>query len=320
MPVVASSTTTSNHYPRPSGRTNSLGWAQSDCHTCSALGRRCNRRRPRCDSCTAQDVICGGYVQRLDWQRGVASRGKLQGVKLTVDRHCLIDRSFPKPVALTFLQETGLQPKPKPRRRKQKVAETQKREISHEEEAPPLDVVRLDERKQSPHKTQLGDTDQKIKLVLCQSLPNLYQLHPDMLDLLSFYEWRFSVSTLTFDVKVNPWQSCLPMIFETPCLMDAVTAVAKRHRAHCEHRPEGLEVMELKDRALSSLGTCMEAAPCEAIISTSLALIGLEVICPVAFGDCSLTRAVRRHRLFAVDHPPRGGLSSAGSSRRDWLG
>lgn len=45
-------------------RTNSLGWAKSDCHTCQSTSRLCDRRRPRCDTCTAQGIICGGYVQK----------------------------------------------------------------------------------------------------------------------------------------------------------------------------------------------------------------------------------------------------------------
>ena len=57
-------------------RTNSLGWAKSDCHSCVSRSRHCDRRRPRCSPCLAEGTICSGYVQQLDWERGAAKKGK----------------------------------------------------------------------------------------------------------------------------------------------------------------------------------------------------------------------------------------------------
>jgi hypothetical protein len=49
-------------------RTNSLAFAKSSCHTCTALKEHCDRRRPRCDICLAQKRICGGFPQDLVWK------------------------------------------------------------------------------------------------------------------------------------------------------------------------------------------------------------------------------------------------------------
>jgi len=59
--------------------------------------------------------------------------------------------------------------------------------------------------------------------------------------------------------------------------MHAVTALAKRHRAHISNEKEDLDVLGLKDRALSSFATVLDRTHPEAMIGTILALIGLEV-------------------------------------------
>ncbi|KAF4761141.1 hypothetical protein HAV15_007087 [Penicillium sp. str.  len=48
-------------------RTNSLGFAQTDCHTCASLSEKCDRRRPRCSTCLGQDRRCGGFAMPLSW-------------------------------------------------------------------------------------------------------------------------------------------------------------------------------------------------------------------------------------------------------------
>jgi hypothetical protein len=48
-------------------RTNSLGFARSDCHTCSSLGDKCDRRRPQCSTCLDQSRCCGGFATALSW-------------------------------------------------------------------------------------------------------------------------------------------------------------------------------------------------------------------------------------------------------------
>jgi hypothetical protein len=59
--------------------------------------------------------------------------------------------------------------------------------------------------------------------------------------------------------------------------MNAVTALSRRHRSHCLNLPEELEVLKLKDLALSEFSLALGSTPCEALIATTLALIGLEV-------------------------------------------
>jgi hypothetical protein len=64
--------------------------------------------------------------------------------------------------------------------------------------------------------------------------------------------------------------------------MHAVTALSRRHQAHLMKRSEGVEVLAIKDRALATFKSELRSTPCEALIATTLSLIGLEV-CYVSF-------------------------------------
>ncbi|KAI9729269.1 MAG: hypothetical protein M1834_006939 [Cirrosporium novae-zelandiae] len=55
-------------------RTNSLGRAKSDCHTCAKENRSCDRQRPKCGTCLRLNLTCGGYVLDLSWRDGLSSR------------------------------------------------------------------------------------------------------------------------------------------------------------------------------------------------------------------------------------------------------
>lgn len=48
-------------------RTNSLAFAQSDCHTCASTAEQCDRRRPRCSTCLSHGRKCGGFATPLSW-------------------------------------------------------------------------------------------------------------------------------------------------------------------------------------------------------------------------------------------------------------
>lgn len=48
-------------------RTNSLAFAQTDCHTCASSGEHCDRRRPKCSTCLRQGRRCDGFVTPLSW-------------------------------------------------------------------------------------------------------------------------------------------------------------------------------------------------------------------------------------------------------------
>ncbi|OAL25909.1 hypothetical protein AYO22_04536 [Fonsecaea multimorphosa] len=107
---------------------------------------------------------------------------------------------------------------------------------------------------------------------------NLHRLSPQMSEVLDFYRWRFSFVTLTFKVQINPWHMCLPMAFDNPCLMDAIVALSGRYRAHLLDQPESLEVMHLKNRALSAFSSVLHSAHPAALVGTILTLIGLDYV------------------------------------------
>lgn len=251
-------------YPT-SKRTNSLGWAQSDCHTCSSLKRACDRRRPRCDACTADEIVCGGYVQKLDWRR--ASRSKPPLIHQVSVTSSIVE----KPAAFTFVQESGTTSDPPLKRRKSQPSS------ASSDESPTVSNASLEASKGSKsHSLALSRKSASASPVLVKSIFNVYQLPQSVLELVSFYESRFSYVTLTYKVKVNPWHACLAMVYDRSCVMDAVTAVAKRQRSHLLHKSEDVEVLELKDRALSSFSAELNRSSVDTLISTTLALIGLE--------------------------------------------
>ena len=55
----------------PTGRTNSLGSAKVDCHTCRRLKRPCDRQRPQCGTCIKDHQKCGGFAIDLMWNNRV---------------------------------------------------------------------------------------------------------------------------------------------------------------------------------------------------------------------------------------------------------
>lgn len=283
-----------------SNRTNSLGRAESDCHTCQAFKRHCDRQRPRCSVCATSGDNCGGYVQALSWLGGVASRGKLS--RKTSLAPYIGDASGEKddhislagPTDFAFVQETGVKrrrlslpghrPKRLQKRKDSKALPPRRRPrafsatasvLSLSEPSPELTNSELELVLSSPQPVATSP-----RLVCANprlGFPDLYRLSPRVSEVLDFYRWRFSFVTLTFKVQINPWHMCLPMAFDNPCLMDAIVALSRRYRAHLLDQPESLEVMHLKNRALSAFSSVLHSAHPATLVGTILTLIGLDV-------------------------------------------
>lgn len=266
-------TTKRSKSPAAKRRTNSLGWAVSDCHTCQVNGRTCDRRRPRCDTCMGNGVLCGGFVQQLNWQPGVASRGKLSGQTLSASIQQHVDgvksERF-QPTSFIFIPEDpwkslGLK-------------------NSNASQGTGLDWNSMTVQKPMLKRDRPMDLNNLQMCVptggypaLFRSISSVSHLPAHITDVLHFYQWTFSLAPLTYSVRVNPWQICLPMALNAPCLMDAVLAVGKRNRAQCSNQQENLEVLKLKERSLSALSASLEIASPEIIIGTILTLIVLDV-------------------------------------------
>jgi hypothetical protein len=60
-------TTASGKKPNPQSVSS------TDCHTCKSQGRRCDRQRPQCATCTSHVEKCGGFETPLQWDRGSKS-------------------------------------------------------------------------------------------------------------------------------------------------------------------------------------------------------------------------------------------------------
>ncbi|KAL9074150.1 MAG: hypothetical protein Q9157_004498 [Trypethelium eluteriae] len=252
--------------PPTTYRTNSLGWAKSDCHTCQSTSRSCDRRRPRCDACTAEGNLCGGYIQKLKWQ-GEGRKTRSARAKQILVPSSGGREAAPNTTEYAFVQEDG-----RKRRKRTRIRETSGSnswEKPVEVSSPTLDADSRVGRRLSGRRTTLTP-------VLYSRQPEFFQLPPSTLDQLAFFTWRFSPVTLTYEIKANPWQACLPQIDQAPFLLDAVRALAIRHRSHLEETPETLSALELKDRALSSFAQTIRTVPLEVGISMSLILIGID--------------------------------------------
>lgn len=58
--------------------------AAKDCRNCNRRRIKCDRSIPTCKKCGLRSLECPGYGLRIRWDQGVASRGKLSGMKIPV--------------------------------------------------------------------------------------------------------------------------------------------------------------------------------------------------------------------------------------------
>ncbi|EHY55014.1 hypothetical protein ABEF92_003230 [Exophiala dermatitidis] len=314
QPSQSPTTTNSSRKRSITGkRTNSLGWAKSDCHTCSSLGRHCDRRRPRCSACLNDGVICAGYVQQLDWERATRrlkkSRAKnsrthtkpepnSSATEATAPLQC--SARLPTPSSFVFVEQhvpasravkrASRNSARSPKTPSATDAKSRSSSISTAMSipTPPSPSWAYDPNTPaSPFCSSLLPTtsvtvntrlDHYNRSVFCTSIPPQIGRHPDDFEYaLAFYDSFFSYITLTYAVPVNPWQAALAhMKDDIPCVRDAAVALSRRQQAHLRSRPEGLSVLQLKTRALSVFATHLTDIPLESGISTSLLLIALD--------------------------------------------
>ncbi|KAF2121338.1 fungal-specific transcription factor domain-containing protein [Lophiotrema nucula] len=227
-------------------RTNALGWARTDCHTCQATSRGCDRRRPICGPCISLGIVCGGFVQKLNWQnqgQQASSEDTPGGLITSSD-----GKACSKTTEYVFVQEDGRDKKQGGRMADQRRRLNMRRWVEHA----------------------------SASSLLYSYQPDYFHLPSSTLEQLAFFTWRFSPVTLTYTIEANPWQACLPQIDRAPCLLFAIRALAVRHRAHLEESPESLSVLELKHQALSSYSQLLATVPLEVGISTSLLLLAID--------------------------------------------
>ncbi|KAJ5175041.1 uncharacterized protein N7482_000918 [Penicillium canariense] len=177
-------------------------------------------------------------------------------------------------IRFSFVQEDGRRETKRKRTHKTPSPHTQ--EDSAEMPSSTPDAGSSPERRYKPG-LELGP-------VLYSHQPDYFQLPFSTLEQIAFFTWTFSPVTLTYDIKANPWQACIPQIEQAPFLLDAVRALAIRHRSHLEDTRESLSVLELKDKALSSFAQSIGMVPLEVGISASLILIGIDYT-ESAFGN-----------------------------------
>lgn len=58
--------------------------SRTGCSTCKRRHRKCDETKPACRECQKNNLTCEGYALKLQWEVGVASRGKLTGASLPV--------------------------------------------------------------------------------------------------------------------------------------------------------------------------------------------------------------------------------------------
>ncbi|KIV93153.1 hypothetical protein PV10_04391 [Exophiala mesophila] len=265
-----------------SKRTNSLGWAKSDCHTCFSLRRHCDRRRPRCSACIDDGIVCAGYVQQLDWERGKSRKGKpprtgtTKKYDLTKSTHAIAQ--LPQPSAFVFVDESD---NPlKPRKRSLDLSKSHRElgdVISGFGHVQPLRRHSSASRSSAPWTVARSAS---IPAIMRTALSIPISIETPLTrfeESLSFFHNCFAETTLTFPVPINPWQSAIPHIHNNnPCVRFAVLAVAQRQHAHLSNAAENVSVLTLKDKALSLFAHTLPDLSFEAGISTALLLLALD--------------------------------------------
>jgi hypothetical protein len=58
--------------------------SRNGCTTCKKRHRKCDETKPSCQECKKKKLKCEGYDLKLQWDVGIASRGKLTGASLPV--------------------------------------------------------------------------------------------------------------------------------------------------------------------------------------------------------------------------------------------
>ncbi|KAK5058839.1 hypothetical protein LTR84_011103 [Exophiala bonariae] len=257
-----------------------------------ATGRHCNRQRPRCSACLAEGIICDGYVQQLDWERGKSRKGKSvrkSGVrKLDVSKSVEAIAQLPQPTEFTFVHQSQSPGRP----RKKSVDQS----ATVKSTTPAISDTTENERRDSfstPYELSSRDsaspwmisrTGSPVILDHVQQYnfsisPKVYRHAGDLEDSLSFYHECFSHTTLTFPVNINPWQAAIKHINDSiPCVQYVAVALAQRQQAHLNGRKGSLSVLRLKDRALSIFGTHITDVSLEAGVSTALLLLALDYV------------------------------------------
>lgn len=278
--------------------------------------------------CTTSGVHCHGYAQKLAWQSGLASRGKMTRKTFSVpadDESANQKRKTRCPTTFAFVQENGIKrrkTKPQaqatgrtfePNRRLPKDVNSPK--VQSPTISTPLEIGQTLELAASPFTHQsleeysttvmeqpqqhindsveLAETPESLDspstpnsppsdqhdMVIHRKMTTFYPLHHHESEILDFYTWRFSMLPITFDMQVNPWQMCLPMAFESPCLMNAVFALGKKYRGLLMHEAEDFEALQFKNKSLNAfilLVQDLTATPA-LLIATILALVSIDV-------------------------------------------
>merc|ERR1711939_313818 len=267
-------------------RTNSLGWAKADCHTCAEKQRFCDRRRPRCSACLDEGGICGGYIQALNWERGTVRLGKSRSKSISGGpEKSLPDENsiaqLPQPPTFVFVDQTR-----SAERTRKKAWKNSKSSVSNlsQDDRSARSSISSNWDSISPTspyspcsqaKSATPPSVYEPQEVILSLSPRIER--PPIEDALAFYHSRFSKTTLTWDVPVNPWQAALPQIHDDiPCVRYAAIALAQRQQAHLANKAEGLAVLNLKAKALSVFAAHLNDLSIESGISTSLLLIALD--------------------------------------------
>lgn len=61
-----------------------MGRSRTGCTTCKKRHRKCDETKPSCLKCQDNGLTCEGYAIKLQWDVGVASRGRLTGATVPV--------------------------------------------------------------------------------------------------------------------------------------------------------------------------------------------------------------------------------------------
>lgn len=227
-----------------------------DCRVCNRRRIKCDRTTPSCKKCDSRNLACPGYGLKLNWDWGLASRGKLAGKRLPSVSSTVAEK--PKELISGSILSTESAP------------------CSGESS-----IFRVQGGESNATATSIVSYQHSrhvdINPLLC--LPSSLLQDNISRRLFHHYEQFIAASMVWVDSDTNPWRTVMiPMALQSPSLLISILALAAEHLSVVSNQDDVLgrtltsRSMAYRDRALQLLAVDMRSdavAPAAKLLSES---------------------------------------------------
>ncbi|RAH79666.1 hypothetical protein BO86DRAFT_435775 [Aspergillus japonicus CBS 114.51] len=297
-------------------RTNSLAFAQTDCHTCASSGEHCDRRRPKCSTCLRQGRRCDGFVTPLSWDPRRMKTDDSAVHPLPADLSIMNNSTPPQRFQFDpFMTEASDTTAPAVLPRTPPALLTGDDSV-HPVDSVPQDEVHNDALMSSAEAFPPGPVDQSCPLARQSTAvhilsPRIAAPRPAILDtsipnqhewLLELYDSKFCVLPLTGDTTLNPFRCKRQTSQGSRLLFHSILALCCQHLKRLTGSSWSSEAAEHRRKAAQLLDTALQQGRQHAGSVNNLHL--LEPILILFTLDCTLsasgTWATHLHRAHSM--------------------